>query len=155
MSILTSLLTGGTTSYIKIGIIIAIVLAISGAIGYHYYTVNSLKDEIITLAEEKNLAITDMNVAIENATKLQVALDTQSNYIENLQDQREEDQQNITQLSVKYASARKEANNIKKTLSKHNLGSLSLAKPGLIENIINKGTAKLGREIEKITTYEE
>lgn len=150
-----NIFTGGGVSYVKIGIIIAIILAIAGAIGYHYYTVSDLKDDIITLTDEKNQAVTDKNTALENAAKLQVALDTQTQYITRLQDQREEDQTRINELSVLYSDARKESNKVKKTLSEHNLGNLSLRKPGLIEKIINKGTKRIGKEFEAITTYEE
>lgn len=158
MSILSTALnifTGGGVSYIKIGIIIAIILAISGAVGYHYYTVSSLKDDIITITEEKNQALADMKVALDNAIQLEAAIATQTQYIARLQDQRAEDQEKLTTLAAEYAAARKETNKIQQTLSKHNLGNLSLRKPGLIERIINKGTRRIGKDLEALTTYEE
>ena len=44
-----------------------------------------------------------------------------------------------------------EVNRLKNTFAKHDLNMLSMAKPKLIERIINKGTAKVGRELEALT----
>ena len=40
---------------------------------------------------------------------------------------------------------------IRKKFSKHNLNMLSLRKPKLIENIVNRGTRAVGKDFEKLT----
>jgi cell division protein FtsB len=46
---------------------------------------------------------------------------------------------------------RKEVDDLKSEIEDHDWMVLGTSKPGLIEKIINKGTEKLGRELENIT----
>jgi hypothetical protein len=57
----------------------------------------------------------------------------------------------VERLTKESQEAQEEVIDIRKKWSKHNLNVISMKKPGLIEKIINKGTAKVGEELEQIT----
>jgi len=58
----------------------------------------------------------------------------------------------VERLTKENQQAQEEVDDIRKKFSKHNLNVLSMKKPGLIEKIINKGTATVGKELEQITS---
>jgi len=47
--------------------------------------------------------------------------------------------------------ARKEVSKLRNTFAKHDLNSLAIAKGALIEKIINRGTAKVNKELADLT----
>jgi hypothetical protein len=79
-------------------------------------------------------------------------VETQNATIVRLEDERSADQETILRLSEEFNDARDEVARLRQTFSRHDLNRLSLAKPGLIENIINRGTAAEGREFIELTT---
>jgi hypothetical protein len=86
-----------------------------------------------------------------NVIRLESAIDVQKQTITMLEESRENDQQAVLQLSAENQSYQEEVTRIRKKFARHDLDRLSLAKPGLIERIINKGTAKVFKEFEDIT----
>ena len=95
------------------------------------------------------------------AAQLRVSADNQlvlENSITNLNDQlvkAEQRQQDIldrvNDLQVQNAQAQAEVESIRKKFAKHDMTVLSLRKPGLIENIINRGTKEVLGDLEAIT----
>ena len=57
----------------------------------------------------------------------------------------------IERLTDENQQAQAEVETIRKKFAKHDLNVLSLRKPGLIENIVNRGTRAVGTEFEKLT----
>ena len=57
----------------------------------------------------------------------------------------------INLLQAANAKAQEEVSNLKSKFDKHNMNVLSLRKPKLIENIINRGTREVLSELETIT----
>ena len=57
----------------------------------------------------------------------------------------------VERLSEENQKAQVEVDTIRKKFAKHDLNVLSLRKPGLIENIVNRGTRAVGAEFEKLT----
>ena len=47
--------------------------------------------------------------------------------------------------------ARKEVSKLRNTFARHDLNSLAIAKGNLVENIINKGTARVNKELVDLT----
>jgi len=89
--------------------------------------------------------------SIQNQKLLEKTIDSQN---ENLKQTIENQQlmvEQIERLSDENQQAQIEVENIRKKFAKHDLNVLSMKKPGLIEKIINKGTAKVGEELEQIT----
>ena len=57
----------------------------------------------------------------------------------------------VNELQAANAQARQEVESIRKKFAKHDMNVLSLRKPGLIENIINRGTKGVLSDLETIT----
>ena len=74
--------------------------------------------------------------SIQNQKTLERTIETQN---ENLKE------------TIKNQQAQVEVETIRKKFAKHDLNVLSLRKPGLIENIVNRGTRAVGAEFEKLT----
>ena len=95
------------------------------------------------------------------AAQLRAAADNQlvlENSISSLNSQlvkAEERQQRIldrvNELQAENSQAQAEVESIRKKFSKHDMNVLSLRKPGLIENIINRGTKGVLSDLEAIT----
>ena len=60
--------------------------------------------------------------------------------------------QKINLLQEQNRKSLEEVNNLKSKFDKHNMNMLSLRKPKLIENIINKGTKGVLNDFENLTT---
>ena len=103
------------------------------------------------------LRIENTTLTTNNATLRadRVVLETQIKEINNsvilLETQRVRDQESIIKISKDLSNFREESNRLSEIFRKHNLSTLSAAKPKLIENIINKGTAKVGKDLEELT----
>ena len=113
--------------------------------GTFYWYYESSQKEIKQLVA--NNATLEANVAT-----LEGSIKTQNETIVRLETTRATDQTRMLELSSQSQEARNEVNRLRNIFSRHNLNRLSLAKPGLIERIINRGTAKVGAEFVEITT---
>jgi uncharacterized coiled-coil DUF342 family protein len=80
-------------------------------------------------------------------------LDTilQNASIDNYLAKQKETTEQINQLNAQNQEAMREVNELRNTFQRHSLNNLAMAKPGLIENIINKGTAKVKTEFAELT----
>lgn len=129
-------------TYIKIGIVSIIVI---GVISLGVY-INNITNENRTLQS--------------NNSKLQQTIQIQSKLVEH----KEEELIQIKQINKKYQISIKEQTqkindlrtkfNETQTGDKRDLGKLAIAKPGLIQKIINSGTKNVGRCIELQTGAE-
>ncbi len=130
----------GIGSKIAIGLGI-VLLVVAGAFAWYF---NWSQDRMVIMAE---------SIATEksNVIRLTSAIDVQKQTITMLEESRESDQQAVLQLSSENQVYKEEVSDLRKKFAKHNVDRLSLAKPGLIERIINKGTKKLFGEFEEIT----
>ena len=75
----------------------------------------------------------------------------QNKQIETLLVDQEQSNKRINDLQSLNREAETKVTELRKTFDEHNLNNLSLAKPGLIENIINKGTKKVYDNIRELT----
>ena len=67
--------------------------------------------------------------------------------------EQKETTEQINQLNAQNQEAMREVNQLRNTFQRHSLNNLAMAKPGLIENIINKGTAKVKKEFLELTRH--
>jgi len=145
LGLITGLLGGGGISkYLMMGM--AAVILIGGGMSYWYY-----KDS------QNTIRILNENVAtlVANDDRLRDEIAEQNQSILLLENQRQIDQVKLNKLGKEYGRSRDKVNDLRKTLSKHDIGYLAQEKPGLIENIVNKGTKKLGQELEALSQPEE
>ena len=116
--------------------------AVSGAFKLYYDKAEAQKEAIAVQLRQSaaNQALLENSIADLNNQVLQAEQD------------KEEAFKRITALQVANAEAREEVNNLKSKFDKHNMNVLSLRKPKLIENIINRGTREVLDELEAITS---
>ncbi len=111
------------------------ILAVLLAGGYWYYT----------STQAKILELELFNQAYESAQVQQLAT------IARLKNASVKNQAAYIELDKKLDSAKDYSNSLEKKLQKHNLTRLAIAKPGLIEGIINDATKKKLEDLESIT----
>lgn len=133
----------GIMQYIKIGGVIAIIVAILSA-WFHYKSVVSERD----LLAQNNITLQAAYDTEKEATnKLQRLLDQSYQQFERLQVTMEE-------LADNQQHARSELEALNGKFRKHDLEELAKKKPGLIENRVNSGTRDTFRMLEQSSTIE-
>ena len=111
-------------------------LLFSSIAGSAWY-IDRLQDNISTL--KANAQILETQIAEQNA-RIKQHLEKQ-----------QKTQEQINTLTAKNQEAQREVNKLRNTFAKHDLDNLALAKPKLIENIVNKGTKKVKDELIALT----
>ena len=120
---------------IKLSIILAglLVVTVAGSAWYIDYQA----DQITTLKG--------------NQVVLETEIQKQNESIERYLEQQKNQQVQLDQLESEKRAAMEDVNRLRKTFAKHDLDKLALAKPGLIQNRINKASARVMATLEEIT----
>ena len=90
-----------------------------------------------------------------NQAKLEQSIATQNESIKNYLANQKRQTEQITLLETQRQEAQKELNRLRDTFAKHDIGKLALAKPKLMENIVNKGTKKVKDDMIELTKPEQ
>ena len=93
----------------------------------------------------------ELQTAINNQAVLENTISSQNNQITEQLEQQKISQERITQLNEDSKLAQAEVNKLRNTFARHDLNNLAIAKPGLIEKIVNKGTVKVNKELVELT----
>ncbi len=119
----------------KLSIILGglLLVTVSGSFWY----IDRLQDNISTLKG--------------NQIALESSIAQQNNSIKQHLAKQKQTQEQVNVLTAKNQEAQREVNKLKNTFAKHDLDNLALAKPKLIENIVNKGTKKVKEELIELT----
>ena len=117
--------------------LIAIIIAMGG-VGYLYYQDTQAK----------------MSVLVENNAKLEIAIQTSEEAMKSLQRDLEAANKTITAVNEEFNAIRQQNQVLSNKLSRHDIGMLAAAKPGLIEKTINKASSKAGRCFELLSGAE-
>ena len=126
----------------KLSILLGVLLITT--VGGSYFYINMQKAQIKQLQVE-------LQTAVNNQAVLEGAIAQQN---EQMQDQLESQRQTqalISELSEANDFARQEVNQLRNTFARHDLNNLAIAKPGLIEKIVNKGTARVNQQFIDLT----
>ena len=86
-----------------------------------------------------------------NQIVLETEIQKQNESIERYLEQQKNQQVQLDQLESEKRAAMEDVNRLHKTFAKHDLDKLALAKPGLIQNKINKASARVMATLEEIT----
>ena len=86
-----------------------------------------------------------------NQIVLETEIQKQNESIERYLEQQKNQQVQLDQLESEKRAAMEDVNKLRKTFAKHDLDRLALAKPGLIQNKINKASARVMATLEEIT----
>ena len=116
-----------------------IVLAFMGSAAYGaYYYYNDTQERIATLHQ--------------NNAKLETAVESKDNVINEMQKVQSELQEVNNQLALDLQSASDYTDELRDKLQKHNLTLLSLKKSGMIEKRVNDATKDILNDLESITS---
>ena len=104
---------------------------------------------------EKMAMATQLQTAMDNQLRLENAVETQNAQIEKqISDKRASDTR-IELLTVTSNQASEKIDELREKFARHDLNMLSLRKPGLIEKVVNRGTARVFKELEDLTNAEQ
>ena len=116
-------------------------MIVSGAFKMHYDKTEAEKEAMAAQLRKS----ADNQLVLEKSVK---ELNSQAIAAEAA---REEAFETINSLQEANEQARAEASDLRDKFQKHDMNMLSLRKPQLIENIINRGTKKVFNEFQTIT----
>ena len=119
----------------KLSLILGGLLLVSVA-GSLYY-IDYLQDQISTLKG--------------NQINLETEIEKQNESIKNYLEQQKNQQTQLNQLEADKQEAMKDVNRLRKTFANHDLDELALAKPGLLQNKVNKASNRVMATLEKLS----
>jgi len=100
---------------------------------------------------EKQSLLTQLQVAVNNQQILENTIESQNQQLLDAVAAQEKQAEQMRGLEQKNQQANEEVSSLRMKFAKHDLNHLSLRKPGLIENIINKATKEVGNDLAEIT----
>ena len=112
--------------------------------GSSYFYISTQKAQIAQLQVE-------LQTAVNNQAVLERTIAQQNTQMQEQLEYQRQNQALISELSEANAEARQEVNQLRNTFARHDLNNLAIAKPGLIEKIVNKGTAKVHQQFIDLT----
>ena len=126
----------------KLSILLGVLLITT--VGGSYFYINMQK------AQSKQLQV-ELQTAINNQAVLESAIAQQNAQMQEQLENQRQNQALISELSEANNFARQEVNQLRNTFARHDLNNLAIAKPGLIEKIVNKGTARVNQQFVDLT----
>ena len=100
---------------------------------------------------EKEAMATQLQQAMDNQQRLENAIATQNEQIEKALAEQKASQERIQNLTVANNEANEKVEELRNKFARHDLDMLSIRKPGLVERVVNRGTAKVFADLEKLT----
>tara|TARA_R100000664_G_C2718629_1_gene112841 strand:- start:95 stop:502 length:408 start_codon:yes stop_codon:yes gene_type:complete len=104
-----------------------------------------------TQAEKETMAL-EIKQAAENQVILENSIKSLNDQVLQAEEDKKRAFEQINVLQKANEEARAEVSNLKTKFAKHDMNVLSLRKPKLIENIINKGTKGVLNDFENLTS---
>ena len=86
-----------------------------------------------------------------NAVVLEGEIQKQNESIKNYLEAQQQRETQIADLQKQNQASQREVAKLKNTFARHNMDNQALNKPGLIENIVNKGTKKVKEDLIALT----
>ena len=86
-----------------------------------------------------------------NQIVLESEIQKQNDSIDRFLEQQKESQNKLNDMALANQEAQREVNKLRSTIAKHDLDNLAINKPALVENMINRGTARVKDDLIKIT----
>ena len=126
----------------KLSILLGVLLIT--IVGGSYFYINMQKAQIKQLQVE-------LQTAVNNQAVLESAIAQQNAQMQEQLENQRQNQVRIAELSEANDFARQEVNQLRNTFARHDLNNLAIAKPGLIEKIVNKGTARVNQQFVDLT----
>jgi len=125
---------------LSIGLGIALML-LAGAFKLYYDKAEAEKEAIATQLQQ----------AMNNQQLLENTIATQNADLEDQLAREKESQARIQNLTTANSEAMEEVNDLRGKFARHDLNMLSMAKPKLLEKMVNRGTKRVGEDLGNIT----
>jgi len=93
----------------------------------------------------------ELNVAIQNQKVLENTVAEQNENMKQQLENQKQNQEKIRELTETSNKANEEVKKLRNTFARHDLNNLAIAKPGLMEGIVNRGTKKVNSELIELT----
>ena len=100
---------------------------------------------------EKEAMATQLQQAMDNQQRLENAIATQNEQIEKALAAQKASQERIQNLTVANNEANEKVEELRNKFARHDLDMLSIRKPGLVERVVNRGTAQVFADLETLT----
>jgi len=100
---------------------------------------------------EKEAMATQLQQAMDNQQRLENAIATQNKQLEQALAEQQASQQRIQTLTTANNQATEQVEELRSKFARHDLDMLSLRKPGLVEKMVNRGTARVFQELKDLT----
>ena len=100
---------------------------------------------------EKEAMATQLQQAMDNQQRLENAIATQNAQLEQALAEQQASQQRIQTLTTANNQATEQVEELRSKFARHDLDMLSLRKPGLVEKMVNRGTARVFQELKDLT----
>jgi preprotein translocase subunit SecD len=113
-------------------------------VGGSYFYINMQKAQISQLQVE-------LQTAVNNQQVLESTIANQNNQLQEQLESQRQNQARIAELSQMNDEARQEVTEMRNTFARHDLNNLAIARPGLIEGIVNRGTAQVHQQFVDLT----
>ena len=117
-----------------------LVASVSGS----YFYINMQKAQLAQLQVE-------LQTAVNNQQVLEGAIAQQNTQIQEQLENQRQSQARISELSEANDAARQEVTEMRNTFARHDLNNLAIARPGLIQGEVNRGTAAVHRQFVELT----
>ena len=114
------------------------------AVGGSYFYINMQKAQIAQLQVE-------LQTAVNNQQVLESTIANQNTQLQEQLESQRQNQARITELSEANDEARQEVTEMRNTFARHDLNNLAIARPGLIEGVVNRGTAQVHQQFIDLT----
>ena len=112
--------------------------------GSSYFYINMQRSEIEKLQVE-------LQTAVNNQQVLESTIAQQNTQMQEQLENQRQNQARIAELSEMNDEARQEVTEMRNTFARHDLNNLAIARPGLIEGIVNRGTAQVHQQFVDLT----
>jgi hypothetical protein len=126
----------------KLSLLLGFALITTAAGSYFY--INMQKAQIERLQVE-------LQTAVNNQAVLESTIANQNTQLQEQLENQRVNQARIAELSEANDEARQEVTQLRNTFARHDLNSLAIARPGLIENAVNRGTRQVGEALAALT----
>ena len=130
----------------KLSIVLGIALVALGGAFKLYYDKSEAEKEAMAVA---------LQTAINNQQVLEDTIAKQNADIENQLEKQKQQQEQISQLQSDNREANEGVSDLRAKFARHDLNMLSMAKPGLVEKMVNRGTARVGSALKEMTDPEQ
>jgi preprotein translocase subunit SecD len=112
--------------------------------GGSYFYINMQKAQISQLQVE-------LQTSVNNQQVLESTIANQNNQLQEQLESQRQNQARIAELSEANDEARQEVTEMRNTFARHDLNNLAIARPGLIEGVVNRGTAQVHQQFIDLT----